>query len=90
MPSALTDATKRARWPPRVSQRAGINKEVQGSVHSAFYNGYTLSQARALQRAGLENSACGARTVSLSRTRLRRARRSRAAGRRLATAASAC
>jgi sugar phosphate permease len=25
---------------------AGVDKETQGLVHSAFYNGYTLSQAR--------------------------------------------
>ena len=28
-------------------QEAGVNKATQGSVHSAFYNGYTLTQARA-------------------------------------------
>ena len=28
------------------AQEAGVNKATQGSVHSAFYNGYTLTQAR--------------------------------------------
>jgi hypothetical protein len=30
----------------RHAQEAGVNKATQGSVHSAFYNGYTLTQAR--------------------------------------------
>jgi hypothetical protein len=50
-------------------QAAGIDKETQGSVHSAFYNGYTLSQARRRRRAGAARrgarSRCRTLTLSL-------------------------
>ena len=37
---------RRAESRCRALQEAGVNKATQGSVHSAFYNGYTLTQAR--------------------------------------------
>ena len=42
----LKKPLRRAAEPPRCAQEAGVNKATQGSVHSAFYNGYTLTQAR--------------------------------------------
>lgn len=30
-------------------QEAGIDKEVQGRIYSAFYNGYTATQVRPIQ-----------------------------------------
>jgi len=30
-----------------MASKVGVSKETQGAVHSAFYNGYTVSQARA-------------------------------------------
>ena len=54
-PARCTDPATARPSPPRpktplpaarVPQKAGIDKETQGSVHSAFYYGYTLSQAR--------------------------------------------